>query len=342
MARRVRDDAPGRWHHITNRGISKRTMFETRRDIRKFLSLLAREVRAGRLEVHAFCLMLNHYHLLARSPEGQLSRAMANIQREYTRWFNRTRHRDGTLVKGRFKSKVVRDIVYRCNVVSYIHDNPVATREVANAADFAASSAWLWARRNTRRMPRWLATDWIQSELDKRETDQLEHVFPSRIEDDFRAIIEKELGFRIPQDDEDTTLRHALGARTVLWAIRKARLADATKPFRRISPAHLVERAVAGWINQIGPLLDCFQRKARDAWINMKAGLLRTLSGCSQREIGIRIGRHNSTICRDLQAHHTLLENHPEYEQLHAKITNDVIEAMRVTARVTAHVPGRS
>ena len=44
-------------------------------------------------------------------------------------------------------------------------------------------------------------------------------------------------------------------------------------------------------------------------------------------------GRHNSTVCRDLQAHRALLDEVPGYELLHARIANDVIEAMRVTAR---------
>ena len=336
MARRLRDDAPGRWHHLTNRGISQRTMFESERDFRKFLALLAKEVRAGRLEVHAFCLMLNHFHLLVRSPNGQLSVAMANIQREYSRWFNRTRGRDGTLVKGRFKSKVVRDMVYRCNALTYIHDNPVAAQLVARAADFAYSSAWYWARRKTRRMPKWLATDWIQDELANRETEHLEDVFPSRIDEDFRRLVEKELGNRKPQDEEDTTIRHALGLRTVRWALRKARLADGTRPFRRVSPERLVEQAVALWIRKIGPLLGFLDRRRRDAWTNLKAGLLRSLSGCTQREIGRRNGRHNSTVCRDLQTHRALLDRVPAYERLYAAIAHDVIEAMRVTARVPA------
>ena len=51
MPRRPRYDAPGRLHHVMNRGIARRTVFETRADIRYFLALLAREVRAGRLEV---------------------------------------------------------------------------------------------------------------------------------------------------------------------------------------------------------------------------------------------------------------------------------------------------
>lgn len=336
MARRLRDDAPGRWQHTTNRGLTKRTMFENERDFRMFLALVAKEVRAGRIEVHAFCLMLTHYHLLVRSVNGQLSVAMANIQREYSRWFNRTRKRDGTLVKGRFKSKAVRDMAYRCNVVSYIHDNPVAAKEVASPADFVASSAWYWARRKTRKMPPWLATDWIQGELDNRGAEQLEEVFPSRLDGDFRSMIEKELGLRVAQDDEDTTIRHTLSAHTVRWAFRKARLADGTRPFRRVSPARLVEQAVVLWMRKVGPLLGYFRRRQRDAWTNLKAGLLRTLSGCSQREIGLRNGRHNSTVCRDLQAHRAFLDQVPAYELLHARIANDVIEAMRTTARVPA------
>jgi REP element-mobilizing transposase RayT len=333
MARRLRDDAPGRWHHVTNRGLAKRTMFEGERDFRMFLALVAKEVRAGQLEVHAFCLMLTHYHLLVYSPTGQLSVAMANVQREYSRWFNRSRHRDGPLVKDRFKSKVVRDMVYRCNVLTYIHDNPVAAKQVANPADYEASSAWYWARRKNRKMPKWLATDWIQRELDLRGAEQLEDVFPSRLDDDFRKMIERELGLRVPQEGEDTTIRHTLNARTVRWAFRKAKLADGTRPFRRVSPARLVEQAVALWIKQVGPLLGYFKHPLRDAWTNLKAGLLRTLSGCTQREIGLRNGRHNSSVCRDLQEHRTLLKHAPDYENLHAKIANDVIEAMRVTAR---------
>jgi REP element-mobilizing transposase RayT len=311
-------------------------MFESKRDFRMFLALLAKEVRAGRLEVHAFCLMLTHHHLLVRSPNGQLSVAMANIQREYSRWFNRTRRRDGPLVKGRFKSKVVRDMAYRCNVVTYIHDNPVVAKEVANPADFEASSAWYWAQRKNRKLPKWLATDWIQSELDTRRTEQLEDVFPSRLDDDFRQMIERELGVRMPVEEEDTTIRHTLSANAVRWAFRKAKLADGTKPFRRISPTRLVDVAVKLWIEKTGPLLGLLKSPLRDAWINLRAGLLRALSGCTQREIGLRNGRHNSTVCRDLQAHRALLEDVPGYELLHASVANDVIEAMRVSARTVA------
>ncbi len=98
----------------------------------------------------------------------------------------------------------------------------------------------------------------------------------------------------------------------------------------------LVEKAVMLWIKQVGPLLGLFKPAKRDAWNNLKAGLLRTLCGCTQREIGMRTDRHNSTVCRDLQAHRGLLSEVPDYGNMHAQIANDVVKTMRTTARVSA------
>jgi hypothetical protein len=60
MPRRIRCDYPGAWHHVFNRAVAKRTLFDSQDDYRFFLSRLAREVRAGRLEVHVFSVLANH------------------------------------------------------------------------------------------------------------------------------------------------------------------------------------------------------------------------------------------------------------------------------------------
>ncbi|MHC4952861.1 MAG: hypothetical protein ACYTGZ_03160 [Planctomycetota bacterium] len=160
--------------------------------------------------------------------------------------------------------------------------------------------------------------------------------FLSLVANEVRQWIERQLERRIPEEDGDTTIRHVLSPRTVRWAIHKARLADGTRPFRPVSPARLVEQAVLKWMKRIGPLLGLLKSKARDAWTNLRAGLLRALSGCTQREIGLRIHRHNSTVCRDLQTHRGLLAHVPDYADLHAAITNNVLETMRTTTRVAA------
>ncbi len=99
MPRRPREDEPGAWHHVMNRGIARRALYEDRRDVRCFLACLALAARAGLIEVHAWCVMTTHFHLLVRSPVGQLSDAMRRVQREYSRAFNR---RHGALARGRF------------------------------------------------------------------------------------------------------------------------------------------------------------------------------------------------------------------------------------------------
>src|SRR5438552_17254877 len=109
----ARHDAPGSLHHIFNRGIARRTVFETRRDARYFLSLLAREVRRGAIRVHAYALMTTHFHLLLESVRGEISESIRRVCVEYVRWFNRLRRRDGALFRGRFGSRRVASERYR-------------------------------------------------------------------------------------------------------------------------------------------------------------------------------------------------------------------------------------
>ena len=326
MARRPREDGVDTWHHVMNRAIAKRPMFENRLDMRVFLALLAREVRRGTLEIHAYSLMLTHFHLLVRSPVGRLSAAMQRVQTSYSRWFNRSRRRDGALVRGRFLSCPVHDLAYRRNLVSYIHDNAIDAGVVANQGDYRWSSAWHWERPNR---PRWLATDWITVEIRARGARTLEEAFPRRLDEDFRRWVERKLSRRLPEELADATMRHVAAPRTVRWAIRKTQLADGTRPFHPLSPARIVEAVVHKALRIAGPLLGHFKRRQRDAWTNLRAGVLRALSGCTQHEIGLRLDRHNSTVCRDLKQHRELLETVPGYESLHTAITSAVLEEIR-------------
>src|SRR5213079_35370 len=125
MGRPNRRDPPGQWHHAWGRGIAKKPIFETSREIRRFEAALARAVHRGDLEVHSFVFMTTHFHLLIRSPRGMLSKALGRVLWDFTTYDNRTRDRDGTVWKGRFGSKAVTSLRYRRAVVRYIDDNPV-------------------------------------------------------------------------------------------------------------------------------------------------------------------------------------------------------------------------
>ena len=64
MARSSRRDEPGAWHHVMNRGLAKRTVFENREGMRYFKSRIAYATRRAELEVHAFAILTTHFHFL--------------------------------------------------------------------------------------------------------------------------------------------------------------------------------------------------------------------------------------------------------------------------------------
>ena len=103
MARKLRNDRPGAAFHVMNRGIARRTIFDSPADYRFFLACLARAVRRKEIEVLAYALLRTHFHLFVRSLGG-LSQAMQRIQLRHVRRFNRLHRRDGPLLRNRFRS----------------------------------------------------------------------------------------------------------------------------------------------------------------------------------------------------------------------------------------------
>ena len=80
MPRSRRLDGKNTFHIVTNRSVARRPIFENERDVRFLLSLFARMVRQGRIEVHAYAVMANHFHVLLKSVTGELSASMQWIQ----------------------------------------------------------------------------------------------------------------------------------------------------------------------------------------------------------------------------------------------------------------------
>jgi putative transposase len=81
---------------------------------------------ANRLvEVHAYCLMPNHYHLLIRQKKDYgIIKVMSNTINAFTRYFNLLNNRSGTLFLGNFKAHGVTSHKVYLHVSRYIHLNP--------------------------------------------------------------------------------------------------------------------------------------------------------------------------------------------------------------------------
>lgn len=285
-------DEPGSWHHVVNRSVAKRPLFETRSDFRHFLAWLARQVRLGRLEIHSYCLMTTHFHMLVRSPSGQLAEAMRRAQNEHSRRFNRLRKRDGPLFRGRFFSRRVDTDEYRMAVVRYIDVNPVRAG-VARAAgeyEFGSAAAYLRAKG-----PPWLTRSWIET---------MACAVTARARFDaaaYRIAFDPGVGASLDASHELVESRMAARARTAdrenlvaaapaharTWMRWKASLADGLEPGMPICVTAILRRALDADLTQHGAWM---VEDGRRTWRGMqlaRIGLLHELCGRSWTEIAI-------------------------------------------------------
>ena len=166
MARPLRIEFEGAWYHVINRGTGRRAVFTTDDHRRYFLSLLADSSDRFNAEWHAYCLMGNHYHLLARTPEANLQRIMRHINGLYTQYYNRTEGRDGPLFRGRYKAILVEAPAYWTQLSRYIHRNPVEANMVKRLDQYRWSSYPAYIGKHKR--PVWLQCEYIMKSLATR------------------------------------------------------------------------------------------------------------------------------------------------------------------------------
>lgn len=136
----MRIEYPNAWYHIMNRGRRGEDVFLTRKDYLVFLALLREASVLWDVRISAFCLMENHYHILAQTPLGNLSRFMRHLNGIYTQRYNRLHGFDGQLFRGRFKSILVEEDAYLLQLVRYIHRNPLRAGVVEKLDEYEWSS----------------------------------------------------------------------------------------------------------------------------------------------------------------------------------------------------------
>jgi putative transposase len=156
MPRTKRIDHPGAWHHVMHRGARRAPIFKLQDDCVGFLELVGEMVDRFGLEVHAYSLMPNHFHLLIRSVGGNLSPGMQYLVGAYTLWLNRRYQWDGPVFRGRFKSQLVEDEEYLRMLVAYLHLNPLRALLVRRLSDEAWTSHRAYLGKEP--APGWLST----------------------------------------------------------------------------------------------------------------------------------------------------------------------------------------
>lgn len=156
MARPLRIHFDGAWYHVMSRGINRNNIFYNDIQRETFLELLSKAITIYGVEIHAYCLMTNHYHLILHTPRGNISHAMKYINSNYAQFVNMTMNRDGPLFKGRFKAIVISADDYLINLSRYIHMNPMEAKILDSLISYKWSSYPAYLEKCSR--PNWLST----------------------------------------------------------------------------------------------------------------------------------------------------------------------------------------
>jgi putative transposase len=125
MARPLRVDIEDGWYHVTARGDHRQVIFGDDRDHGHFVELLEEMRERFRVGVMAYVCMETHYHVMVRTPEANLSRAIQWLNISYSVWFNKRHEESGHVFQGRFKSIVVEGEAWGLELSQYVHLNPV-------------------------------------------------------------------------------------------------------------------------------------------------------------------------------------------------------------------------
>jgi REP element-mobilizing transposase RayT len=134
MARPLRIQYPGAIYHVTSRGNERKDLFQDDADREMMRRKLAASLRRCQVRLYAYVLMRNHLHLLVETPQANLSRFMQHFSTAYTVYYNRRHQRQGHLLEGRFKARLVEGSRYLLQLTRYLHLNPVKIKRVSRLA----------------------------------------------------------------------------------------------------------------------------------------------------------------------------------------------------------------
>ncbi len=135
--------AAGEFYHIYNRGPDKGIIFREPCEYLYFLGKIKEYISRGGVQIIAYCLMPNHFHLLLKLIENEgITKFMMSLCKSYTQAINKKYKRTGTLFEGPYKSIHVDRDEYLWHLCRYIHLNPLKSGVVKDIGSWPYSN-WL-------------------------------------------------------------------------------------------------------------------------------------------------------------------------------------------------------
>ncbi len=168
MPRKRRVEYAGALYHVMSRGDRREDIFLDDVDRHDFIKTLAESCQKTSWQVHAYCLMRNHYHLVLETPNANLVAGMAWLQSTYTIRLNHRHKLFGHVFSGRYKAQLVEGSGngYLKTACDYVHLNPVRAGLIGSEDRLVAYpwSSLLWYLSAPEHRPGWMRVDRLLGE----------------------------------------------------------------------------------------------------------------------------------------------------------------------------------
>ena len=313
MARPWRIEYEGAFYHLLSRGNEKRDIFIDDDDRCMFLNTLGEMAERFAVDIFAYVLMNNHYHLLIRTQRANLTKAMHWFGVTYTTRFNYRHSRSGHLFQGRYKSILVQNDAYLVQLSCYIHRNPLRSGIVKRLADHPWSSYRAYAY--GKQAPAWLSTELILAQ------------FAGEGKEQHRLYREKIQRYSKEEKQLWEDFRHGcfLGSKKFVAQIRKSHLSQKPHdeiPGQKQSADRIDPRIV---LRKAAEMLDCdlkrisksgrlsgFEKDQRDALIY----LIWKTGGLTNAKIGELFGLSYSAVSHSVKSAKSILKKDPKLRSI--------------------------
>ena len=183
MPRTARASAGNVIYHVLNRGNGRNEVFHKDEDYGSFLILLNQANDRANMRLLAFCLMPNHFHLIAwPRKDGDLSTWMQWLMTSHVRRYHRHYNSSGHVWQGRFKAFPIQSDEHLLTVMRYVERNPINAKTIP----IRKAQNWPWSSAGTPRkdyevvdlhpspvakQKDWLT--WVNKPLSEKEYDAL-------------------------------------------------------------------------------------------------------------------------------------------------------------------------
>ena len=297
MPRAPRKQFEGALYHVTSRGNGRERIFFDGADRKRFMSQMRDCLTNYGVVLYAYALMPNHYHLLVRTPQGNLSRFMQRLNTSYALYSRYKHKKPGHRLEGRYKAKLVEGDEYLMTLTRYIHLNPAKVK--------AARAMPRGERRALVERPGWSSYAGYVDERKREEFvcyDVLRPLdaSPRKAGRRYRAYVLSCL------DEDDGELRrlldrsaHGIGdeeyVKALEWELRESRSGEAKDrdvayPVERVALERIEEEVARAYGVAPEALREHGRRKGVGNGKAVVVELACRLSGLTQREIGARYG----------------------------------------------------